>query len=406
MINLHKILHKKIFSFIFIILVWSMLILPSCLFSNFSYLDDPTTVHWAQSFLEKNYKLLLPDNVTGRYFPVYFLYYALVHSIAGANPLGYYFVNSIIGLLILFLIYYITLKLTDSKLFAILSVLVGISSPPVAENFYTISKSEPRLLFIILIIYLLFISFITRTRRKNIVTCILWVVISILVIMAFYIKETAIFILIFPLSGFVLLHYFIRKNQYKDKKGVKEFYLLFIVCSSISILTGRILYLYLRSPNSTSNYVDYTVTIHLIMNNFIFYTTQQPEVLFLGVISLILLLIIFILKRFELKDNEIKYFIIACSLNLTGFGYLVILLIWKGALGYYTLIPAIMFSITFSFALNLYCKKICHKPVYVILLFLVLIKIYSLSYFVYIAYTQKLQDIVYNKAATCKISSP
>lgn len=388
---------KKSLPILIVLIAWIVFILPSCFYPNFSFLDDPITVYVSQHIFH-NLNLLLPDGITGRYFPVYWLYYALVFALVGTSAQGFFIINSLLYLLILLLIYYISKVISNSEYIAAISVILCTTASPVAENIYTISKSEPRILFIILVILLLFIrtsmdKHNAPDKRKYVYA----ILIGFFCLIALFIKETAFIILLFPVFGLILT--LILQEKFNNRNDIK-IYSIFIVSGIIFFTVGKLINYLLQPAGSSSNYLVYTLSLKLIISNLKFYFLQQPDVIIFGLISFVLLILLYqLIHKNLLTEDEIRIYVIMCSIFAVGLGYSLLLLIWKWPLGYYTIISATIFSIVVSLTLYLLYRKTYNRLViYFFILVILIARVYSITYFCYIAYTQKIEDIVYNRA--------
>lgn len=376
-----------------VILMWGIFIFPSSFHPYWCYLDDPTSLLMGESLAAK-FHIPKPDGITGRYFPAYYLYYALLFKFFGFNLYGYYIVQSFIFLLTMLLVYLIIAKFTKSLISGIFAAFLVITASPVAENAYTFGKAEPKILFYLLCAIYIFTFLIDKDRyRRKIFSVISWIGITLLIFIAVLTKETAFVFIIFATAG-VLITFFIKKSPSKDKQDTK-LYLLLLISSICSIILARGLYFALRPSNAQAVYTTYPITPELVLKNLKFYVSQQPDVIFLGLICAVLLILLY-KKRGGL---HVKSFIFGGALFFTGLAYVVGHLIWRWPLGYYLLIPSVFFSIAVVITLwslgNLPNPK---KIIYVSAIFLLLTRVYSIPYFYYIAHAQKTVDKTYTEA--------
>jgi Dolichyl-phosphate-mannose-protein mannosyltransferase len=114
--------------------------------------DDGATLKAAQ-LLQMYWRYILDagSDVSGRYRPAYYLYYALQYTFFGTEVRGYYLVQALVLILTNWVLYAIVTRLTDSRPLGWFAVLIFLTSSTVAENYYTLSKAEPRLVLFLLV---------------------------------------------------------------------------------------------------------------------------------------------------------------------------------------------------------------------------------------------------------------
>lgn len=386
---------KSILPLCAIILVWGLFILPSAFDPNWGSLDDPTTLIVSQS-LASHFHIPLPDGSTGRYFPVYWLYYALLFHLFGFHLAGYYAVQAIMFLLTLLLVYSIVHKTARSRYAGLLAALLVCTASPVAENVYTFGKAEPRVLFYFLCAIYLFMRLEKFAEREKTVRLVSWIGILLLIAGAILTKETAALFVIFPAAGMFMTLPMNSKRNGIDRQWFKSY--SFLCAGSIcAILLSRGLYYALRPSVSTEIYVSYSVTMESILSNLLFYAGQQPDVLVLGLLTPALAII-----AYQQRDEENRQrFVLTTAWFLTGAAYFFALMIWRQSLGYYLLIPAALFAIASVIMASIICRASSRKYRwlgYLAVAFLVLTRLYSIPYFSYIAQAQKAQDKIYTEA--------
>ncbi len=384
---------RNLLPLLVIILIWGVFILPSSFNPHLAYLDDPTTLLMAKAYSD-DFHIPKPDGTSGRYFPAYFLYYALLFYFFGFNLTGYYAVQSLMFLLSLFLVYFIVFRLTRSILSGLLAVFLVTTASPVAENLYTFGKGEPRVLFYLLgAVYLFMLAEQVKDSRKTIRPA-LWIGIILLIIFAIFTKETSVVFFIFAAAG-AAIGWLLNKNR----DGINHYnikpYLFLLAGSVCAILMTRGLFHALRPSAAISNYLSYSINLKIFLGNLKFYGSQQPDVLFLGLMTAVLAGVFY---KIEAKNN-VRSFIFVCALFLTGGAYILGLLIWRWPLGYYLLVPAAFFSITIAIMLrSLFRPSISNRIGYIAIVLILLTRVYSIPYFSFIAHAQKSQDKIYSEA--------
>ncbi len=125
------------------ILLAVLIMLPRLLQPNFGLLDDGATLR-AAGQIDGNWTAPLHlSGDTGRFFPMYWIYYYGIFKIVGASPLGFFAAHCILlAVTIAGLIYFVRLG-GATRLQAGAAGLFFAASGPVIENFYTLSKAEP-----------------------------------------------------------------------------------------------------------------------------------------------------------------------------------------------------------------------------------------------------------------------
>jgi hypothetical protein len=121
---------------------------PALAERHWGLLDDGVTLAVAQE-LQRTWHI--PGSETGRFFPAYFGYYALEYRFFGTEIGGYYAVQALLLILTTLLLYAIVHTLTGSMGLGWLGVFLFLTSSTIPENYQTVSKQEPRLLFFLLL---------------------------------------------------------------------------------------------------------------------------------------------------------------------------------------------------------------------------------------------------------------
>ncbi len=123
------------------VLVGLLLMVPRLVSPQFGLFDDGTTILNARAIVAGTWNPGV-EAVTGRYRPVYWLYYALIYRFAGERPFFFFLANAaLLAVTIVGLIYLVRLA-GGSRLHAWISGMFFAFSGPVVENYYTLSKSE------------------------------------------------------------------------------------------------------------------------------------------------------------------------------------------------------------------------------------------------------------------------
>lgn len=376
-----------------IILIWGLFILPSCFSPHWSYLDDPTTLLMSK-LIAADLHIPKPDGESGRYFPAYWIYYTVLFHFFEFDLAGYYIVQALMFLLTLFLVHSIVVNITQSRLAGFFAAFLVATASPVAENIYTLSKAEPKVLFYLLCAVYLFMRMGKVTYGRKTISLISWIGITLLIIVSILTKETAAIFVVFAATGMVISLLLNKECNRIDIHSVKSYLFLFIGSIGAILLTRGLFYA-LRPSVSANIYISYPINLDLFLNNLKIYAWQQPDVLFLGLLTLVL----GIVSYKQRDEGNREDFVFACAWFLTGAAYVLGLLIWRQSFGYYLLIPVSFFSIATVILLSrLYRSSIYKKIGYIAIALLLLTRVYSLPYFSFIAHAQTSQDKIYTEA--------
>ena len=324
--------------------VWALFSLPTILWSGLFPLDVGGTFLIGEHFRHYVHWILSPYNAAGRYFPFYWLFYTAQYSIFGLHVGSYFFVQSLVFLAAALLTCQIIYRLSGRRTYAaILLPLIYVSSP-VAENLNTIGKAEPlSYLFLLLIMGVFarrYLSNATLKMRDG-------VVIVAVFALAIWTKETSSVLLGFALTGATLSLIAWKFAKLDFARSAAKMYSALAGCLLLGFACAKIPYAIFTKTNTVTLYTTYDVTIKLIKENLVFYVTQQPDVLFFGVLALLLPLLTLweMYSRRESRTEEaVRGLIFVLSVCAMSWAYYLALLIWRWAMPYYMLIPAILFK--------------------------------------------------------------
>jgi len=136
------------------VLVCILIMIPRLASPSFGLMDDGYNLGKAiqidQGDLSLNY-----DGITGRYRPVYWLYYALIYGLVGLNPLWYFAANTLIFCFITVSLIYLVAANQGTWLQAWTAGMIFALAVPNIENLYTLGKGEPLQFFFIMLGFLL-----------------------------------------------------------------------------------------------------------------------------------------------------------------------------------------------------------------------------------------------------------
>ena len=222
----------------------------------------------------------------------------------------------------------------------------------------------------------------------------LWIGIILLIIVAIFTKETSVVFFVFAAAG-TAIGWLLNNNRDRINNYNIKPYLFLLAGSVCAILITRGLFHALRPSAALSNYVSYSINLKLFLGNLKFYGSQQPDVLFLGLMTAALTGVFYKIEA----TNNVRCFLFVCALFFTGVAYILGLLIWRMPQGYYLLVPASFFSIAIAIMLQaLFRPSIFNRIGYIAIVLILLTRVYSIPYFSFIAHAQKYQDEIYTEA--------
>lgn len=369
-----------------VLLLWSVLILPAALSPHLAYLDDPTTLLMARA-ASSDPAFLRPDGWTGRYFPALWLYFGLQYPFFGAEPAGYYLVQALLFLACLVVLYLLAARFGGSPSWGLFAALLCLTASPVAENLYTLSKAEPKVLFLLTAALCLF-SPGTGQGRAGRGPLVRQAALGLLLFLAVLTKETAASFVAFGAAGAALARG--RSPAGGGGSPARPWAGLFLI-SLAALLLARGLYYLLRPQGGPAAYTTYPLSPQLLVDNIRAYLLQQPDVLAAGLAGLVLL------GAALRRGIGGEGFLFAAASFSFAAVYLGGLLFWRQAFGYYLLIPAVFFCLAAAVLGGLLWGS-KRGLVMAAAVFLVATRLYSLPYMHYIASAQKAQDEVYAEA--------
>jgi len=168
-----------------------LIMLPRIASANFGLLDDAVTLRTVRGIHESGWGVW--DLQVGRTRPIYWLLWMVVETIADARPEIFYVVNVLLLLATLWLIERLIAKLGGASYHFLIASLVVLFSVPTIENFYTLSKSEPLQVILILLGIHNTINFQNGSRTlQRMITFALSITFTLLAILA---KETTVILL-------------------------------------------------------------------------------------------------------------------------------------------------------------------------------------------------------------------
>lgn len=199
---------------------------------GFSLVDDGYSILKGRQILESGNPQQLFSNVyekdLGRFRPLYLGYFAVVYAIFGANPIGFWFLQTLV-VFFTFCLLYLHIKDISKNDFIAFSFPIGwLLLPTVSQNIFRLGTAEPRQALFILISILFLKKAIAIGKLKSIVYSIIFLILAIAT------KETT--VLLLPMYvGSICFVLFGRKN-FLRWQSVTVLSLLFVSIFSISVL--------------------------------------------------------------------------------------------------------------------------------------------------------------------------
>ena len=241
------------------ILLAVLIMLPRLLQPNFGLLDDGATLR-AASQIDGDWTAPLHlSGDTGRFFPMYWIYYYGVFKIASASPLGFFAAHCILlTATIAGLIYFARLG-GATRLQAGMAGLFFAASGPVIENFYTLSKAEPIQVFFLLSSLILMEHCARQTNVRRQLVFALGIAGSL--VLANTTKETSLAVI--PISAALLAVALVRKRFQPETRALRPA-VLFVLASGAAGAAFLLLRRHFASiPISSGSYTKAYSFAHL-----------------------------------------------------------------------------------------------------------------------------------------------
>lgn len=393
---------KELGFYLTIVAFWCVIIIPTVLYSDIFPLDNEGIFNIGENFEHWLPWIASPYNGSGRYFPFFWIFWSSQYQIFAQNIAGYLIVQGIFFLSGIIFLVNLLKRASNSKIIALVFSFFAIFSAPVAENITSIGKAEPLTVFFIGGLLLLFFNSTKSSERISLSKGLL---IALLMLLSIWTKETSYALLGFCISGSLtsLILYVITKNVFYIKH-IKTYAVFFLYLSLGAIVSRAPYFLFSEETHPTAPadglstaYTSYEITSKIIIENFNFYLLQQPTVFFSLVISGALCASLFykaLKDRSDVPDTGVVFFI---SLYSLGIAFYLALLIWRWAMPYYMLLPAIIFNLCMFYGLTKISLEKYNLNI-ILKLFLTLSLTWSLLQTYYISSSQIDYSRLYAKA--------
>jgi hypothetical protein len=405
----------KIVWFSPVIILWAAIILPSSFHAVWSSLDDGVTLRMAQEGLGACFNMN-----AGRIVPLYWLHGWLLYQIGGLNPTIWYAIQSFEFLIAALLIYWAIGCISDNWPAGALAAGVALTSAPVSENAYTISKCEPRLMFFLsAVVFLAGICLkaaIIQTpgNRRHSAGYFTWLVLFLAISMMIFTKESGIAIFGLGIVGMAASGIYLKQSH--KWKAIK----FFVWVSFITLPMVVILILLRAHALRITNYAYSSITLSFgqSLSNLKSYFQQSPDILALAAACMIFGAIHLIRherkKGEPLEEQSQIAAVMAWSTLAIGLSYLLILLIWRMNMNYYMLPVGVCVSLSLGYFI---CSTKSANPdrrhgllrwaVGFLLIGVVVSRVFSIPYLHFVAVAQRGFDIVEDQVfrETLKLNS-
>lgn len=332
--------YNRLKVFFSVVIISFLITLPTLINQHWSLLDDALVLRMAK-ILENTW--LVPAEDTGRYRPIYWLYYALQYKFFGTEVSGYYFVQAIVLILSNLFLYASVRLLTKSNSISWISVITFVTSSSLAENYYTLTKQEPRLvlLFLMSLYFYLraeptvhhFFSNSTKNFVNWINSCGWLTASSVSLLFAYLTKETAVIVLLASIL-WVLINFYLEKRE--NPKIKTTLAIGYLILNFLSFLISTVAaYGYKRTTAPwAGKYTSSMFSVTFSFEDVLSYATVNLDV-FILTFFLVIGLTILVFFKPHLYDKTVAYtlFFTVCSV-----GYLSLFtFFWPHKLAYYAL---------------------------------------------------------------------
>jgi len=324
---------------------WAAWSVPVICWSEWFPLDYSRLITIADELMRHPLRFVSPyDQGSGRFFPFYWLVFAVQSYLFGAATWAYAFTLCAVMLAALWAVCWIVFKTTQRRDASLLLLPLLYLGTPVAENISTIGKAEPYLCLLLFGAIGLFVSQCSEPAGRW-VALVRYVGIAATFALAIWMKETSVALLGFCVAGLALAiggWLLVKEQVWRDCARDYVSLLQSLLCG---IGVAKAPYFLFTDTSRNINYTEYEITPELIIDNAYFYLIQQPDVLLFGLMSSALLSVIgWNLSRQRATDRSTAQgFVLFAAMVSMGWAYYGVLLIWRWPMSYYMLLPSCVF---------------------------------------------------------------
>jgi hypothetical protein len=343
-----------------LMLVSLLVVSPTLFDQHWALLDDAAIL----KTLGEGY--VIPDEGNGRYRPLYWLYYALQYKFFDTQVNYYYLIQAIMLVLSNCLIYLIVNLLTRSKGFSWFAVITFLTSSSLAENYYTISKQEPRLVVLLLSSLYFYLraeatfhkdkEYEVTSKKIRWIYSLGWLAVStISLIFAYLTKETTVIVLIASIAWLLFDWYVVKIMKIGGKSSLSS--IGFLIVNISSFLVSAIISYGYKSTTLPwdAKYTQSSFNFNFNFQDMFLYAKINFDVVTLTIFSLVsLTAIVFFIPRIYNKVVAYAALCFLCSLIYS----ILFSSFWTHKLAYYSLPIASWNSIAVALLTQVILSKI------------------------------------------------
>jgi hypothetical protein len=333
-----------------ILLLWAVFILPSSFHAVWGSLDDGVTLTVVQNGPGACFNMN-----AGRIVPFYWLHSWLLYQIGGLNPAIWYAIQSFEFLIAVLLIYGAIGSISNNWPAGALAAGAALTSAPIAENAYTISKCEPRLMLFLAAAALLAAMHLkaaaiqTSENPRHAARWFSRLALFLVLLMVVFTKESGIAVFSLGIAGMAAS--FVYLKQPIREKAIRYFGSVSVISLSMVVL---VILLRAHALRITDNaYTSIHPTVSQSLANLKSYLKQSPDILMIAAACLIFGTIHLIRQKRakeEPFDGQSRIAaIMAWSTLAVGMSYFLILLIWRMNGNYYMLPVGVCVSLSLGY---------------------------------------------------------
>ena len=166
-----------------------LLTIPRIASAEFGILDDAETLRVSRDIQDGDWSIIQKEEIGGRFRPLYWLQYAAVYSIVGADPTMFFVWHALLFALLTFELILLVRKMGGGRWQSWVAGLFFVLAGPIIENVYTLSK--PELLQSVFFLAALLLFAAPRPRPVKVLRLAGYVVLgAVLLLLATVTKET------------------------------------------------------------------------------------------------------------------------------------------------------------------------------------------------------------------------
>ena len=327
----------------------ALIMIPRLISAEFGLFDDAETLRVAEDIQNGDWDILVKEAVRGRFRPIYWVQYAHINALTGAQPAWFFLWNTVLFMTVIALTVHIVRRMGGSNFQAATTGVLLALAGPLVENTYTLSK--PELLQMLLLLAALTPFTRAISRRRSRVLAATWA--TLLILIAALTKETA--VLMVPISAAWLLVALARTRQ-DQRRGEAARWGALLLGSSVAALV----YLGLRSQ-----FVEVSLSEGSYTNNLEFSVARMIDstVRWSGwlVRDFAWLAPLLLAPLLDLKDRRLRHGRLLIGAAIWTAAWIIIYLPWEFTVEYYMLPVAIGTSIVGGTALASTVTRIREK---------------------------------------------